>query len=192
MKASSIVLEDPHWSVLQSDTVYDSGKNLRVLRQTVQLPDSRIIDDYFRIDLPSFTSVYAVTEENQVLLLQQYKHGAGQVCLTLPGGQVDPGEDPEFSARRELLEETGFGGGRWIAGPALVLHGNQGIARAHVFVASHVIKLGEPCSGDLEDAVLVTRQRAYLREAILRGELPVTSHVATIGIAEALFAATKG
>lgn len=192
MKATSIVLDDPHWSVLQSETVYDSGKNLRVLRQTVQLPDCRIIDDYFRIDLPSFTSVYAVTEENEVLLLRQYKHGAGQVCLTLPGGQVDPGENPEFSARRELLEETGYGGGRWIAGPSLVLHGNQGIARAHVFVASHVFQLGEASSDDLEDTVLVTRKRAYLREAILRGELPVTSHVATIGIAEALFATLKG
>lgn len=191
MKATSIVQDDPHWSVLYSDTVYDSGKQLRVVRQTVQLPDSRIVDDYFRIDLPSFTSVYAVTEENEVLLLRQYKHGAGRVCLTLPGGQVDPGEDPEFSARRELLEETGYGGGRWVAGPSLVLHGNQGIARAHVFVASHVIKLSEACSDDLEDAVLVTRRRAYLREAILRGELPVTSHVATIGIAEALFAAAK-
>ncbi len=190
MKAMPIIIDDPNWSVLKSDTVYDSGNQLRVVRQCVQLPDNRIVDDYFRIDLPSFATVYAVTEDDEVLLLQQYKHGVGQVCLTLPGGQVDPGEDPEFSARRELLEETGYGGGRWLSGPSLVLHGNQTIAKAHVFVARHVIKIADACSDDLEDATLVTRRRFELRSAILAGELPVTSHVAAVGIAEALFEAT--
>lgn len=188
MKSTALLDDSPGWSVLHSDTVYDSGKQLRVVRQTVQLPDNRIIDDYYRIDLPSFATVYAVTEEDEVLLLRQYKHGIGQVCLTLPGGQVDPGEDPEFSARRELLEETGYGGGRWMTGPSLVLHGNQAIAKSHIFVARHVIKLAEACSDDLEDAILVTRRRLEMRNAILNGELPVSSHVAAIGIAEAMFA----
>jgi len=178
------------WSVIRSDTVYDSGARLRVVRQAIRLPDNAIVDDYFRIDLPSFATVYAVTEQDEVLLLRQYKHGVGQQCLTLPGGQIETAEDPEFSARRELLEETGYGGGRWMAGPELILHGNQRIAKAHVFVAKNVIKLAEARSNDLEETVLTTLRRKELKKAMLRGELPVTSHVATIGIAEALMSGT--
>ncbi|WP_329611875.1 NUDIX hydrolase [Roseibium aggregatum] len=177
-----------HWSLVESSKVFEACGRLRVLRQTVCLPDNRLVDDYYQIDLPSFASVYAVTEDDRVLLLRQYKHGIGRVCLTLPGGQVDPGEDAEFSARRELLEETGYGGGRWLAGPTLVLHGNQRIASAHIFVARHVIKLADANSGDLEDATLIKLPREQVRQAALGGDLPVISHVATVGVAEMLLA----
>lgn len=173
-----------HWAVLSSEKVFDAGKRLQVERQKVRLPDSRIVDDYYQIELPSFATIYAVNEADQVLLLKQYKHGVGEVCLTLPGGQIEKGENPEFSARREMLEETGYGGGRWYTGPTLVLHGNQRIAHAHVFVARNVIKLGEVSSGDLEETVLTSLPRADLRAAILAGLMPVTSHVAAAGIAE--------
>ncbi|MEP3427876.1 MAG: NUDIX hydrolase [Roseibium sp.] len=176
------------WTLLDSDKVFEADNRLRVTRQTVCLPDSRIIDDYYQIDLPSFAAIYTLTEDNQVLVLQQYKHGVGRVCLTLPGGQIDPGEDPEFSARRELLEETGYGGGRWRPGPTLVLHGNQRIAKAHIYIVQKAIKLGEPASDDLENAELITMPRAGVRQAMRMGNLPITSHVAAVGIAEALLA----
>lgn len=173
-----------HWSVLETEKVYGAGKRLQVSRQKVCLPDNRIVDDYYQIELPSFATIYAVNEADEVLLLKQYKHGVGEVCLTLPGGQVETGEDAEFTARREMLEETGYGGGRWYAGPTLVLHGNQRIAQAHIYVARNVIKLGEAASGDLEEAVLTTMPRSDLRTAVKAGLMPVTTHVATVGIAE--------
>ncbi|MEP5622349.1 MAG: NUDIX domain-containing protein, partial [Hyphomicrobiales bacterium] len=86
-----------HWAVLDTEKVYGAGKRLQVSRQKVCLPDSRIVDDYYQIQLPSFATIYAVNEADQVLLLRQYKHGVGNVCLTLPGGQVETGEDAEFT-----------------------------------------------------------------------------------------------
>lgn len=172
------------WSTLDSRKVFEAGNRLRVLQQKICLPDDRIIDDYYQIDLPSFASIYALTEQDEVLILQQYKHGVGEVCLTLPGGQIDPGEDAEFSARRELLEETGYGGGKWVAAPSMVLHGNQKIATSHVFVASHVIKLCEARSDDLEEAKLLTMSRTDVRRSMLDGQMPISSHVAAISLAE--------
>ncbi len=190
MEASLSKIEPACWSILESRKVFEADDRLKVLRQTLCLPDNRIVEDYYQIDLPSFAAIYAVTEQDEVLLLRQYKHGAGQVCLTLPGGQIDPGEDPEFSARRELLEETGYGGGRWLAGPPLFLHGNQKIAIVHIYVAHHVIKLGDPNSGDLEDAELLTTTRNAVRQAAVNGELPITTHVAAVGLAETLLGTT--
>jgi ADP-ribose pyrophosphatase len=184
--------DQDNWSVIGSEKVLEVTNRMRVTRQTVRLPDDRMVDDYYQIDLPSFASVYAVNEKDEVLLLRQYKHGVGQVCLTLPGGQVEPGEDIEFSARRELLEETGYGGGKWLTGPSLVLHGNQRIARSHIFVACHVIKIGQAKSGDLEETTLHTLPRKSMGPALLNGMIPIASHAAAISVAELLLGKSTG
>ncbi len=58
-------------------------------------------------------NVVALTPEDQMLFVRQYRFGTGQITLELPGGLVDPGELQEHAARRELLEETGYAGARW-------------------------------------------------------------------------------
>jgi 8-oxo-dGTP pyrophosphatase MutT (NUDIX family) len=57
--------------------------------------------------------VVAVTLDDQVVMLRQYRPGIKGVHFEVPAGVVEPGEDIEAAARRELAEETGFGGGRW-------------------------------------------------------------------------------
>ncbi|EFO32045.1 nudix hydrolase [Roseibium sp. TrichSKD4] len=175
------------WRLLDEVAVFDAPNRVKVNRQSVLMPNNQIVSDYYQIKLPSFATIYAITEKNETLVLRQYKHGVGEVCLTLPGGQVNAGEQTEFAARRELLEETGYGGGRWTVGPSMILHGNQKIARSQIFIAHHVVKLNEIESGDLEDATLVTMSRHDLRLMATSGLVPIASHVAAIGMAEMMF-----
>ena len=61
---------------------------------------------------PDWVNVIALTTDDEILMIEQYRHGTGAIELEIPGGVVDPGESPEDAACRELLEETGYAGSR--------------------------------------------------------------------------------
>lgn len=65
------------------------------------------------IEAVDWVNVIALTRDDQVVLIRQYRVGIDTVCLEIPGGMVDPGEDPETAAKRELTEETGYTAPRW-------------------------------------------------------------------------------
>jgi ADP-ribose pyrophosphatase len=67
-------------------------------------------DPYYSLRLPEYVAVVATTEDERVLLVRQYRPAIEQYTLELPSGLVDPGEDFAETARRELLEETGYAG----------------------------------------------------------------------------------
>jgi ADP-ribose pyrophosphatase len=60
-----------------------------------------------------WVNVIALTADDRVVLIRQYRPGVERVCLEIPGGMIDPGEDPCAAAARELAEETGYTGGTW-------------------------------------------------------------------------------
>ena len=67
--------------------------------------------EFFVIDSTNWVNVIALTEDNQLILVEQFRHGSGTVELEIPGGMIDAGElSPLKAGLRELREETGFEG----------------------------------------------------------------------------------
>jgi len=67
--------------------------------------------DFFVIDCASWVNVIAVTPDQQLVLVEQYRHGSNTVELEIPGGMVDTKDaSPEAAGLRELREETGYEG----------------------------------------------------------------------------------
>src|SRR5690242_13102068 len=65
------------------------------------------------IEATSWVNIIALTRDERVVLVRQYRAGVDRVCLEIPGGMVDPGEEPAQAAARELVEETGYTTANW-------------------------------------------------------------------------------
>ncbi len=63
---------------------------------------------YYSLRLPDYVGILAITEDQRVLMVRQYRPAVERFTIELPAGLVDPGESPAETARRELLEETGY------------------------------------------------------------------------------------
>ena len=131
--------DDPGpWTVISSS--YVARKDwFTVRRDHVRLPTGAEIPEYWVSEYRPWVNVVGVTDADEVVLIRQYRHGLGAVHYELPAGTSDEGEsDLEAAARRELVEETGYGGGRW--SPLFTLSANPALQNnlTHTFLAEGV------------------------------------------------------
>ncbi len=96
------------WKKLNQQTVFHKFST-KIDRVDFEMPDGQIKDFYLKNERPAVATL-ALTPDNQVILVKQYRPGPDAILLELPGGYVDEGEDTVKAGTRELLEETGYAG----------------------------------------------------------------------------------
>lgn len=100
-------MSDLSWKTCSSEYIH-KGPWATLRSDKCEMPDGRIVEQYYVLEYPNWVNAVAITEDNKVLMVRQYRHAAAIVSLEIPGGVIDGGENPMQAMRRELLEETGY------------------------------------------------------------------------------------
>ena len=156
----TIVAEHPVFSVQRSDYADGASGPRRPI---------------FTLGCPDWCNVLAVTPDQQVVLVRQFRFGTNTVTLEVPGGMMERGEEPETAVQRELLEESGYTASRFELlsnlCPNPALQGN----RIYSFVAWDAVPTqpgalhGMP--QELEETEVVLWPRARLAELLDEGSV---------------------
>jgi 8-oxo-dGTP pyrophosphatase MutT (NUDIX family) len=174
------------WKVLESSKVIDK-RWLEVEEQRVELGSGHVIDCFHLIKAPSWTAVLCVTEDDDVVLVRQYRHGIAGESLELPAGVIEPSEPLLDCAKRELLEETGYAAERWVKLVSFSTEPSRHTTRAHFFCATGARRVAELSLDESEQVEVVLVPKRELLPLIERGEIVHGIHVGAI-----LLAARRG
>ena len=163
-------MSDLDWHKVRSERGPDLGI-LDVRFDWMRHPTAERVLKRLVLESVDWINVVALTREGLSIMVDQYRFGIGARTLETPGGMVDPGETPLAAAQRELLEETGYGGGTWRSlgavepNPAIHPH------LCHHFLADGVKELAAPQPGPGEAIGLEFLDLHGLRSAMREGRL---------------------
>ncbi|ANU63668.1 NUDIX hydrolase [Muribaculum intestinale] len=118
---------------------------------TMRMPDGQIKDEFYVLEYPDWVNIIAITTDGKMVLVEQYRHGLDDIFMELCAGCVEPGEDPLAAAKRELAEETGFGGGEWELSMVLSANPTSMNNLNYCYIATGVELIGEQHLDPTED-----------------------------------------
>lgn len=115
--------------------------------------------------------VIAITIEGKFIIEEQYRHGIQKVCFELCAGMVDEGETPLETAKRELLEETGYSGDNWAAFGLSVPNASGATTKCYHYLATDVVCIQKTKTEQTEDIKIHILTEKELKQLMLDGRI---------------------
>jgi ADP-ribose pyrophosphatase len=168
------------WDVLESKyIVNDEWLTLRADR--CQMPNGRLVEPYYVFEFPEWVNIVAVTENDEVVLVRQYRHGIRKTVLELPCGIVaEIDRSPIEAARRELLEETGYISNNFIETGRISANPANHTNLTHCFLAIDTTLAATPQPDDTEQIDVLLAPRRKVVELIEGGDIFQALHISSI------------
>lgn len=167
------------WDLLDSEYLIKRPW-LTARRDRVKLPTGQINDEFYVLEYPDWVNVIAVTEEGNFVMIEQYRHGLGEIQMEICAGVVEKGEHHLDAAKRELLEESGFGGGDWKL--LTVLSGNPSTTNnlTYCYVAEGVRKISDQHLDRTEDVAVRILSRKEVENLLANDSMKQSLMVAPL------------
>ena len=159
------------WKLLDTEYLVNAPW-LKVAKEKCELPNGKVIDDFYTLWQPDWVMILARTVEGKWVMTEQYRLGTGKIALEFPAGIIDKGETPEQAAIRELQEECGYGLderrpitylGSFSVNP------DRHRGRFHVVFIDGVERIGNTSFDDTEDIESFTLSNEELQEKMANG-----------------------
>ncbi|HEX3468252.1 MAG TPA: NUDIX hydrolase [Candidatus Elarobacter sp.] len=149
----------------------------------IELPGGAIVEDYFVRESRGFSVVFAITPDDRVVLVRQYKHGVGEIVTELPAGMIDEDETPAACAIRELGEETGYTGAPPEPVRTFFADPTNATAHFHLFVVRDARPTRAQAFDVTEDIEVELAGIDEVRAMALDGRINAGSQVASVLVA---------
>lgn len=125
---------------------------LTVRKEKLRMPNGNIVPDYYVLEYPNWVNIIAITQDNLFVLVSQYRHGIEKSCFEICAGVCDNTDHSALeAAKRELLEETGYGNGTWEEFMKIAPNASAANNYSYCFVARNVQKVSFPSPEQSED-----------------------------------------
>ena len=158
------------WSHIRSRST-QSYRVFSIRTDITRSPRTGLEHDFFVIESNDWVNIIPLTDDHQVIMVRQYRHGSREITLEIPGGLLDPGDTPEEAARRELLEETGYRAKKWLkigyVSPNPAIFNN----RCHTFLAQTMEKVSDPKPDQTEEIEVALVPLSQIPELIRNGKI---------------------
>lgn len=167
------------WKLLRSEVLVDNiWCSLR--KDNVQLPSGVKIEDYYVSRLPNVAMVFAVTKDNKVVFVKQYRHPVKKTLLELPAGIYSPPETPRSVVERELLEETGYLGKKFKYLGKIVEYPTKNNHEVYLYLAKDV-EFAKPANPEsTEDIEVILLPINKLLTLVQKGDIFVGGTISCI------------
>jgi ADP-ribose pyrophosphatase len=170
------------WKILESNHLH---KIVRI--DQCELPDGKVIDGLV-LEFGDWATILALTKEQEVVLVRQYRHGAQKVILELPGGAAEPGDkNPLEAARRELLEETGYSSDHFIQIGCVSPNPANQTNLIYSFLALDAVKVADQNLDETEEIEVVLKPLEEVIAMAKNGGLFQSMQVSAVFFALAYF-----
>ncbi|MGZ3664777.1 MAG: NUDIX hydrolase [Ktedonobacterales bacterium] len=172
------------WQVVASRVTYQDHW-LKVRTDDCLMGDGTAVESYHVLEYPTWVNVVALTNDGQLVLVREYRHGAGRVVVGLPAGSVESGDaDPMVAIRRELREETGYTAAQFFqTGRTYANAANQN-NMVYSFLATGLDMAEEQSLDRTEDIEVIHEDFVALAKQVGDGELQMQAvHIAALHFA---------
>jgi 8-oxo-dGTP pyrophosphatase MutT (NUDIX family) len=154
-------------------------------KDTAVSPRTGAAHEFFVIHMSDAVMTLGLTAAKELVLVEQYRHGLRDVSLEIPGGLHEvAGETPQQGAARELLEETGYGGGQWRLLGELRIQPALQTNRVWVFLATGIERKGPAQPDAAEDIEVKLVPVAEIAARLADGSIQHAITIAALGLAK--------